>query len=263
MRPILLALALFAALVSSAHAERISLDYAGSAWGLIGVGGAHLDIELNTDSYSAAGSVRTGGVAALFLRTRIDVNSSGAIENGSVRWRRYSLDHMYDGVHRYINMRPNAASVDAQINPTYPEWGDPAATDEQKAAARDPLSSLIAIAADVGATRRCQGDYMTFDGRWLYRLEVRGGELDEIDQGGYRGPAMRCRVRYFPVAGFTPDDQGYRDPPPPGSIWFALLDGQVFAPPIRAAMPLPLGTATLALRRWEMIPDQPRPLPGS
>jgi hypothetical protein len=65
---------------------------------------------------------------------------------------------------------------------------------------------------------------------------------------------MRCRVRYFPVAGFTPQDQGYRDPPPPGSVWFALIDGQRFAPPVRAAMPLPLGTAQLTLRRWEVTP---------
>ena len=259
MRSLLLALALCAASAAPAQAERISLDYAGSAWGLIGVGGAHLEINLEDNSYTASGFVRSGGVAALFLRTRIDVNSAGAIEDGAVRWRRYSLDHMYDGVHRYINMRPNAQTVVADINPTFPEWGDPPATDAQKTEARDPLSSLIAMAANVGATRRCQGDYMTFDGRWLYRLEVRGGEIDAIDQGGYRGEAMRCRVRYFPVAGFTPDDQGYRDPPPPGSIWFALLEGQSFAPPIRAAMPLPLGTATLALRRWQMTPDQPAP----
>ena len=66
---------------------------------------------------------------------------------------------------------------------------------------------------------------------------------------------MRCRVHYIPVAGFEPDDQGYRDPPPPGSVWFALLEGRSFAPPIRAAMPLPLGTATLELRRIQFAPD--------
>lgn len=257
MRSFLLTLLCFVALACPANAQRISLEYHGAAWGLIGVGGAQLEIDLDDDSYAASGMVRSGGIAALFLRTRIDVRSTGDIdEGGDVAWRRYWLDHMYDGVHRHINMRLSEAGVHADINPTYPDgWGDPPATNQQKAAARDPLSSLIAMAADVGETRSCQGDYLTFDGRWLYRLEVREGALDMIERGAYVGPAMRCRVRYMPVAGFSPADQGYRDPPPPGSIWFALLEGENFAPPVRAAMPLPLGTALLTLSRWELSPS--------
>lgn len=253
MRILLLTLACCLALASPAHAQRYVLDYAGSAWGLIGVGGARLEVDLQDDGdYAATGMVRSGGIAALFLRTQIDVRSAGEIEDGAVQWERYSLDHQYDGVHRYITMRPTPASVQANINPTYPDgWGDPPASDAQKRAARDPLASLIAMAADVGATRRCQGDYMTFDGRWLYRLEVRGGEQQEMQSQAYTGPALRCRVRYHPVAGFAPTDQGYRDPPPPGSVWFALLQGEDFAPPVRASMPLPLGTAQLTLRSWE------------
>jgi hypothetical protein len=263
MRSVLLALALCVATVVPARADRISLDYSGTAWGVVGVGSAHLDVDVDGDAYTAAGMVRTAGVAALFLQTQINVNAGGAFENGSVRWRRYYLDHMYDGVHRYITMRPNTGSVEASINPTYPEWGNPPATDQQKLAARDPLSSLIAMAADVGATHRCQGQYMTFDGRWLYRLDVRDGGIARMSQGGYRGWAVRCHVRYFPVAGFAPDDQGYRDPPPPGVVWFALLDGKRLAPPIRAAMPLPLGTASFSLRRWRTIPDPPNHPPAT
>ena len=178
------------------------------------------------------------------------MNAAGAIDRGRVAWRRYYLDHMYDGVHRYINMRPTRTSVEASIEPTYPEWGQPATTDEQKTQARDPLSSLIAMASDVGATQRCAGDYMTFDGRWLYRIEVRRGEMEYLNHGPYRGWTMRCQLRYFPVAGFEPSDQGYRDPPPPGNIWFALIEGRRFAPPVRVTMPLPLGTAQLNLRSW-------------
>ncbi|MDX2277153.1 MAG: DUF3108 domain-containing protein [Hyphomonadaceae bacterium] len=259
MRLFAVALAWCLALLAPAHAEtqRFSLDYAGSAWGLISVGGARLDIELQEDgAYSASGTVRSGGIAALFLRTQIEVAAEGEIDDGSVRWERYSLEHFYDNVHRHINMRPTSATVQASISPLYPDgWGTPPASDAQKRAARDPLSSLIAMANDVGATRRCQGDYMTFDGRWLYRLEVRGGEQHEFESGAYMGPALRCRVRYFPVAGFAPTDQGYRDPPPPGSVWFALIEGERFAPPVRASMPLPLGTAQLTLRAMEMTED--------
>lgn len=242
----------FAAFAAPASAERIDLTYSGSAWGLIPLGGATLSVDYDHDSYSATGMVRTSGLAALFLPTRIDVNSGGDIRSGDVRWRRYYLDHMYDGVHRYITMRPSGASVQADINPTYPEWGQPPTTDEQKANARDPLSSLIAMGVFVGENRRCEGDYLTFDGRWLYRLEMRGGEIEHREENGFIGDTLRCDLRYFPVAGFEPDDQGYRDPPPPGEVWFALLEGRRFAPPVRASMPLPLGRANLALRRWSI-----------
>ena len=60
----LFALTVFAA--PPARAERIVLDYAGSAWGVIGVGGARLEINLDADDYAAAARIRTGGVAALF-----------------------------------------------------------------------------------------------------------------------------------------------------------------------------------------------------
>lgn len=256
MRALIASLLLSFALAAPAAAQRMTLDYNGSAWGLIGVGGARLEVTLDNDSYAASGTIRSGGIAALFLRTRVDVRSGGAIApDGDLIWQRYWLRHLYDGVDRHITMRPTNGSVFAEISPTYPDgWGTPPATDQQRVAARDPLSSLIAMAADVGETRTCQGNYMTFDGRWLYRLEVRGGEVQQFRNGPYRGPVLRCRVRYFPVAGFTPQDQGYRDPPPPGSVWFALIDGQRFAPPVRAAMPLPLGTAQLTLRRWEVTP---------
>lgn len=256
MRVLFVSMLLSLFLASPAAAQHMTLDYNGSAWGLIGVGGARLEVTLDDDSYAASGTIRSGGIAALFLCTRVDVRSGGAIEpDGDVVWRRYWLRHLYDGVDRHITMRPTGASVYAEISPTYPDgWGTPPATDQQRAAARDPLSSLIAMAADVGETRTCQGNYMTFDGRWLYRLEVRGGEVQQSRRGPYRGAMLRCRVRYFPVAGFTPQDQGYRDPPPPGSVWFALIDGQRFAPPVRAAMPLPLGTAQLNLRSFEVTP---------
>ncbi len=253
MRLALLIAALFMTIAPPARAERLALDYSGSAWGLIGVGGARLEVEFDDDEYAASGTIRTGGIAALFLQTQIDVSSAGAVDRGRVQWRRYSLDHMYDGVHRYITMRPTATGAAADINPTYPEWGQPPATSAQIMRARDPMSSLIAVAADVGATQRCSGNYDTYDGRWLYRLEARGGELQYLSRGPYRGWALRCQVSYIPVAGFEPSDQGYRDPPPPGYVWFALREGRRFAPPIRATMPLPLGTAQLTLRSMRVL----------
>src|SRR5262249_47317110 len=119
-----------------------------------------------------------------------------------------------------------------------------------KRASRDPLSSLVAMAADVGRTHTCAGDYPTFDGRFHYLLQLSDGEMRHFDDGGYDRPALRCRLRYLPVAGFEPRDGGRRHRIPQGEIWFALPEGATIAPPVRAVSPLAVGNAGMTLTRW-------------
>lgn len=227
------------------------MDYRGAVFGLLPLGEARVDIDVDGESYRVTSTLRSSGLVSLFERTRLRAEAEGRIEAGRVRWDAYALDHHYSRKHRTISMRPAADGVAADINPNYRLWGQPPATDAQKSAARDPLSSLVAMAVDVARTRACADDYLTFDGRFLYRLELRGGEMRSFDGGGYEGPVLRCRMRYVPVAGFEPTDNGRRRRIPEGEIWFALIEGAPFAPPVRALAPLPLGQAGLSLTRLQ------------
>jgi hypothetical protein len=242
------------ALAPAAHAERYVLEYRGAVFGILPLGEVKLDIDADDSSYRVTARLESSGLLDLFERTDLVAESSGAIESGGVSWRRYDLDHHYSRKHRTIAMNNTSAGVAAEIEPNYPVWGEPPATDEQKRGARDPLSSLVAMAANVGRTHACDSDYLTFDGRFLYRLELRGGRMRRFFDGGYAGWALRCRLRYVPVAGFEPRDGGRRHRIPEGEIWFALPDGAKIAPPVRALSPLAIGHAGLTLTRWR----QPR-----
>jgi hypothetical protein len=242
------------ALVQEAHAERYSLEFRGAVFGILPLGEIRLDIDTDAEGYRAMARLDSSGLLDLFERTNLVAEADGAMGPDGVSWRTYALDHRYSRKHRTIQMRNTEGGVAAEIAPTYPVWGDPPATDEQKRAARDPLSSLVAMSADVGRTRACEGDYLTFDGRFLYRLVLHGGETRRFSEAGYEGEALRCRLRYVPVAGFEPQDGGRRRRFPEGEIWFGLVPGASIAPPVRALTPLPVGHAGLTLTRF----TQPR-----
>ena len=211
MRSLAAALIAWIALAAPAAADRFSLTYDGVGLGFVPIGGVTMDADVEGDRYAVSATLESRGLLNLFERTRLRAESSGLIHNGAVRWLRYDLDHHYSRKRRTVAMRAGAdGSVSAEIVPNYRLWGEPPATDEQRRQSRDPLSTLIAMAIDVGETRRCAGAYPTFDGRFYYLLELAGGGVDDVDDAGYEGDVLRCSLAYIAVAGFEQRDSGRR-----------------------------------------------------
>ncbi|MBL8546563.1 MAG: DUF3108 domain-containing protein [Hyphomonadaceae bacterium] len=263
MRALLAFLAL-ALLATPASADRFALTYDGFGLGFVPVGGVAVDADVTDESYDISATVASRGILNLFERTNIRANSSGAISNGAVRWQRYDLDHHYSRKRRTISMQADAhGAITSQIEPIYRTWGDPAATEEQRRASRDPLSNVVAMAIDVGRTRRCEGVYPTFDGRFHYLLQLGGGDTDPYEGGGYEGEVLKCTLTYVAVSGFNQRDQGRRRIPE-GQVWFALMRDAAFAPPVRISTPLSAGGATIRLASFrrarvdvQYAPDTP------
>ncbi len=246
MRSLILATA-FLCWVAPAHADRFLLTYNGYGLGFVPLGNVTVDADVSADRYEVAASLQSGGLLNLFERTNIDASASGAIADGVVSWRRYGLDHRYSHKRRVIQMLlgENGAVV-ANIEPIYRVWGDPPANDEEKRISRDPLSSMIAMAIDVGRTQRCAGSYPTFDGRFHYLLELADGDRETFSGGGYEGDAIECSLAYRAVSGYEARDAGRRHIPH-GGVVFALMPDTTFAPPLRISTPLSAGGATIRL----------------
>lgn len=227
------------------------MTYEGATLGVVGLGTISLDADVTQDDYRINATLASGGLLNLFERTNIQASASGLISNGAVRWRSYDLDHHYSRKRRVVAMRVSEdGAVNSEITPNYRLWGDPATSDDQRRRSRDPLSSLMAMAIDVGQTRRCSGAYPTFDGRFHYLLELSGdGEIENFDSGGYEGPVLECRMAYVAVAGFERSDRGRRRVPQ-GKVWFALVPDSTFAPPVRIETPLSAGGAVIRLTSW-------------
>lgn len=249
MRAAVLAL-LLAAFAAPAYADRFSLSYDGAGLGIIPLGNVTVDADVSADSYEISATLNSGGLLNLFERTNLVASSSGDIRNGAVVWRRYDLDHHYSRKHRVVAMQAaDDGAVTAEITPNYRIWGDPPASDEQKRHSRDPLSTMMAMAVDVGQTHRCAGSYPTFDGRFHYLLELSGGHIDHYDHAGYDGDVLKCSMSYIAVAGFEATDSGRRRVPR-GEVWFALAPDSNFAPPVHISTPLSAGGAVIRLTRF-------------
>lgn len=249
MRSLLLAI-IAACLAPSAYADRFALRYDGAGLGFVPLGDIVIDAYVSDESYRINAALRSGGLLNLFEPTNIQAAAAGRIEGGGVHWERYDLDHQYSRKRRGVVMT-NAADVGviAEITPNYRLWGEPPATDEQRRLSRDPLSTLIAMAIDVGQTRHCAGAYPVFDGRFHYLLELAGGEIDSFAGGGYEGEVLKCELAYIAVSGFEARDAGRRRIPH-GNIWFALAPDTTFAPPVRVSTPLSAGGAVIRLTSW-------------
>ncbi len=243
----MLFLAAFLALASPAAADRFALRYDGWALGVLHVGDISVDVDVSAESYEISTALQSRGVMNWFERTNLRAWAAGAITESGVRWARYDLDHQYSRKHRIIALRVNEdGAVESEIEPVFSSWGEPATTDDQRRQSRDPLSSVVAMAIDVGRSRRCEGAYPTFDGRFHYVLELSGGDIDGFRGGGYEGEVLKCTLSYRAVAGFEARDAGRRRVPR-GQVWFALMPDSRFAPPVRINLPLSAGGASVRL----------------
>ncbi len=253
MRTALIALAFLCASTAPAAADRFILNYDGVGLGFVPLGGVTVDARVSDDSYDVTADLESRGLLNLFEPTRLRASAQGVIERGAVHWRSYDLDHHYSRKHRTIVMRVGEdGAVATTIEPNYRLWGEPPTSDAQRRRSRDPLSTMVAMAIDVGQTRRCSGAYPTFDGRFHYLMELAGGEIDQFDGGGYQGEVLKCSLAYIAVAGFEARDAGRRRIPH-GEAWFALMPDSNFAPPVRIATPLSAGAATIRLDRFQRV----------
>ena len=247
MRAVFLALAALFCCATPAAADRFSLTYDGVGLGFVPLGGVTVDADVGEDSYEISATLQSRGLLNLFERTNLEARASGFIRNGDVHWARYDLDHHYSRKRRVVSMSvADDGAVVTTIEPNYRLWGEPPASDEQRRRSRDPLSTIVAMAIDVGQTRRCAGAYPTFDGRFHYLLELGGGDIDHFDDAGYEGDVLKCSLAYIAVAGFEARDAGRRRHRQ-GEVWFGLMPDTTFAPPVRISTPLSAGAATIRL----------------
>jgi hypothetical protein len=167
-------------------------------------------------------------------------------------WSRYDLDHIYAKKRRITAMWVESGAVKTDVKPVWMHLGEPPASEDQKRAARDPLSSIVAMGVAVARTHACDGVFSTFDGRHLYDLRFKSAvKAGRIKTDGYEGPVLKCTVYYEPVAGYDlRDSADSRKKTPKAELWFALTDNPNFAPPVRVVLPLGLGDASLTLTQW-------------
>ncbi len=240
------------AFAAPAHAERFALDYDAHAFGVAPVGKVRFDFTIDGDSYDVITTVRSGGMYAIYGRQDVDGKSEGQIVNGFPRWSSYVTTTATKKKSRTTSMTRDSNTVSVDVKPRYATFGDPPATEEQKQASYDPNNVLMAMGMAVARTKTCEGRYPTFDGRYLYDTVVtKGAGIATINEGGYKGPVLKCNMQLVPTAGYDARQRAeQKKNPPVGEVWFALVEGSSIAPPVRLLLPVPLTKVNLSLANW-------------
>ncbi len=144
---------------------------------------------------------------------------------------------------RLIRATFTADDVVTTASPGRPNMGDPPATPDQR---RNTIDQLTAIAALITANgdpcSRTLRVYM--DGRARFDFVMTPNGSVTINSRAFRGPGVRCRVQFRPIAGFG-------DPQEPATLNFLLARTQsgLYAP-VTIEMPTDgVGVVRLEARR--------------
>lgn len=160
------------------------------------------EIDLGETSYTATMSVRSKGMAGLFMQIETDMKATGRMVDGMPlpasfrivqKDRRTSVN--WDG-----QKKPEAVR-DPDLNPRKAEAVEAALSEP----AADPLTAILHQGFE-GEDKVCSGTERVYNGREVteYRFErLEDGQFGKTDASVYRGPVVRCRMVYRMIAGFS------------------------------------------------------------
>ena len=122
-------------------------------------------------------------------------------------------------------------------------------TKEQLEGVLDPMSGAFLSAHSDnpnGDLKVCNQTLPVFDGRQRFDLVLtpkRRHREAQTTPGGYGGPAVVCRVKFIPIAGYQPDNPGIRLMSQTNEIevWLVPVRGTNMYVPYRIVLPTPVG----------------------
>jgi hypothetical protein len=201
-------------------------------------------------TYEASATRQMKGIAGALLQRRQDYTYSvrGAVaEDGSLHPSAYQ----HQGGRRRAD-RPNGRLIRTAFTandavttavPGPPNMGDPPATPEQRRNTIDQLTAIAAMITAIGdPCARTLRIYM--DGRSRFDFAMAPNGNVTISTPGYRGPGVRCRVQFRPIAGFG-------DPQEPRTLSFLLArtESGMWAPVVIEMPTDEVGIVRLEARR--------------
>jgi len=153
-------------------------------------------------AYQAHAERRATGLIRFTVGSTQDYSYSvqGAVDaSGALRPAAYQ--HSGGRRHRVVNVRFTADDIVTTANP-YMGMGSPPATLEQKRGAIDQLTAIASMVTATGdPCNRTVRVYM--DGRSRFDFVMTPDGRVNVNGQAYHGQALRCRVQFQPIAGFS------------------------------------------------------------
>ncbi|MEN9855364.1 MAG: hypothetical protein RLZZ157_490 [Pseudomonadota bacterium] len=212
----------------------------------ITVGTGTYSYNFKGDGYTGTATHRLIGFARRIVGKRQDFSysvSGDVTPDGKLRPRAYR--HQGGSRNRIVTVDFGDRAVTTQANPTM-GMGQPPATAAQKLNTIDQVTMMAALM--VVARDPCNQKQRIFlEGRTRFDLDLNPAGTQNVNLEGYRGPAIRCSVRFQPVAGFT-------DPMEASTLTFLFAPSNGVFVPVQIQMPTEeAGLVRLEARRVSIV----------
>ena len=206
---------------------------------------------------------RVSGLASLASSFSTTITAQGTIRRGAILPSAFAADETGADVgRRRIRMVLDAGDVKTlaiDLPPGEPEERVPIRA-EHKRGIVDPGSALVLAMSEGAASAgqaACNRTLRVFNGAFRADLALSFLRAERMAISGYSGPVSVCSLRYTPVAGHKPSAAMVRFMAANRDIEvrLAVIAGAGVALLVRATIPLPVGTATIELKRLDVGPD--------
>jgi hypothetical protein len=142
-------------------------------------------------------------------------------------------------------------------------------TKEQLEGVLDPMSGAFLSARSQnpdGDSEVCRQTLPVFDGKQRFDLVLTPKQTVTVQKktrGGYAGPAVICRVKFIPIAGYRPDNPGIRLMSQTNEIevWLIPVRGTYMYVPYRIVLPTPVGYGSALVTSIQVVGARRASLP--
>jgi hypothetical protein len=195
------------------------------------VGDFNLSFSQTGQAYQVNAQRRLTGFARMLARDTQDFTYSvNGVVGADGQLHPGAYQHRGGKRNRLVRATFSANDIVTVTDPPNMSMGHPPATQAQKRGAIDQLSAIAAMVTTSG--NPCsQTLHIYLDGRSRFDFAMQPNGQVAVNSGAYRGQALRCRVQFTPIAGFS-------DPQDPAvlTFLFAPTPSGMFAP-VQIEMP--------------------------
>jgi hypothetical protein len=244
------ALVLLGVWPADAAEQRFRGDYAVTLYGLP-IGRSTFVSRFGGGRFEVEGVASSAGLARVFDNTEVRTTVAGRLAEDRLRPERYRLAYRSGKQEREVEIafrggRVARTRVTPPPRPRDGEWI--AVTTDHLAGVVDPLTATIVAARSPKEV--CARTLRVYDGTARLDLQLHLVRVAEMSVAGYKGPAVECRARLRPVAGYRPSDRSLSYFRSDIRIAFAPLGTTGLHAPIRATFGTEIGTVAVEATRF-------------
>jgi hypothetical protein len=225
----------------------------------IGIGDIKFWSNLTAKQYTLTAKASISVLLGMALDWKGATSSSGSVTAKGPQPTNYNLTWEASDKREQIELRfTNNTVQEVLVNPPKaPKLGRVPITEEHLRDVVDPLSAIVLlsrVSAKKSGAEACERRLPIFDGKMRYDLIFSHKATKQLNsEGGYKGPAYVCRVKFVPIAGHRP---GRKEDAMTGSenieVWLVPLPETHLVAPYYVSIPTAAGTASMTSERFDI-----------